>query len=334
MEEIKHYYMNLNYEDELYELKTKKDVLRTLEDLSFIFFLLCDEECIFITQNEYSKDYMKKLKGLGLHPCVTLTSSDKACPWWGDFSSIELKKRFNSKSWFVDLLISLNIETTQSLIKNNLEKFKNTEIGPVLIKSPFGMSGKRTLLLKKNESINTSSLPGNDLVLSPVLDKVIEFSVVIVSYKRVEINVSEYSSAGVFQGGLSFYDHEVLLHYLAKHYHSYSLESWKEVLVQIKEDIKHILDEMSLLSVDNLSFPFAVDVLIHSKNTNLKIEYLELNYRKSMGLLLVKLKSMLHENCIGKLSITKKVNSKKTCLELSPENSKIKLYFDLNWPGA
>ena len=91
---------------------------------------------------------------------------------------------------------------------------------------------------------------------------------------------------------------------------------------------------MTQESGDNLTFPFAVDILIYGQNEQLKAEYLELNYRKTMGLLLTRLKSQLSPNAVGKLSITKRGLKLENTIKLSPENKFLGLYFNPNWPGA
>ena len=167
MEDVKHYYMNLNYEDELYNYETKTSVLRTLESLDFIFFLLNEEDCCFVTKQQFSKEYLNGLKKLGFHITPIKNNYVDALPWWGNFSSLNLKKRFNSKIWFVQVLKELEIETTQNVVQKKsaeLTILLSKRNSDVLLKSPYGMSGKRTYLLEKDNELNYSHLSENEIV--------------------------------------------------------------------------------------------------------------------------------------------------------------------------
>ena len=134
---------------------------------------------------------------------------------------------------------------------------------------------------------------------------------------------------------MNFFDNEALEEFLNNTFSQLSPLSWKKLIEKVTSDTKTIVNKMTQESSFNLEYPFAIDALVYSEQGHLQVEYLELNYRKTMGLLLVTLKRFLKDNSVGKLSITREsLTNDSNVVRLSPEGHPYYLYFTPNWPGT
>ena len=316
--------VNMNYENELYGYKTSNSIQKVLREYEFIYFLINQSRVPLLTDKTYSSDYENHLSKLGFN-CEWTNRCDLKKFWWGDLSDLKIERKLNSKTEFVKILYELGISTQQEVTVLNEKKLNETKekFKKFYIKLPTGMSGKRSVCVHEKDSTINGGFIGQEVVLSPFRERQVELSAVFSSVNDICINLAHYNSQNVFSGGMVVQNESCLIDYL----NSVLVHDWQAIMDSLRKDLLKI-SEFLMRGYKKIKYPFSVDVITYVDNGQLQYEFLELNYRRSMGLLLNSLRSLLGQNNRGELMVSlRKDRVRGNGIRLSPENGHIQMYF-------
>lgn len=316
------YKVNLDYESFLFDPSYKEQspkFLSMIKEFEYIFFLINKENCILKNHLEYEETYLNSLRALGFVIPQFNPAAQKCLNWWGQQKNIELERQLNSKltsaaialenNWgmFDGAIVQSNLDA-----KNWVSSFPNRQW---LIKNPHGVSGSgHALYTDKNFS-------GAHL-LEPVFQRVFDigttFEVVdgqLINMFMVE-NIN--SKVGSFKGGVGAKNIKLFKSYIFNKY-NFDLSE----LENITKKIFRIYLELGATS--NIQ----IDSFVYLDGGILKLYPLvEVNYRKTMGLVLQSLVDQTNANIVEwKVTHTNELELKAEWKKLSPGGNRFKSYF-------
>ncbi|MDD4973205.1 MAG: hypothetical protein PHY93_02590 [Bacteriovorax sp.] len=334
------YKVDLDYEAFLFDPQYKEGSptnQKIIREFEYVFFLVNQEKAILKNCQVYDQSYLARLKNMEF---VIPEFNPEALTfeyWWGQHLNIELERTLNSKLTSAQIAI-LNhwgfkqgavVETWDEL-KNHLKKFPKIE--KWIIKRPDSFSGighKQFRTDALDESLLSKILEGK-VLLEPIYERVFDigttFEVVDGIIKRQFMVENFNSESGSFKGGAGSSDVDKFKKYIFKKY-SYSLDELEKTTQQIAQTY------LNLGAVSNIQ----IDSFIYRENGELKTYALvEVNYRKTMGLVIQSLASKYPEADwvewrIESVKKVKKNPLNSEWIRLSPDRNHLQSFLKINF---
>ncbi|MFT6068382.1 MAG: hypothetical protein ACJAT2_000149 [Bacteriovoracaceae bacterium] len=269
MEAIERLYKaNFDYESALYENRSDPKVNNLLEHL---FFFCSDKKEALLTNNSYSDEYLEYIKkATGFKNQTRKTGN--FLNWWGDLTDLEKEKELNSKLTSLEISKLLNSNASSAEEINKIEDIRPLlkKYGEVFLRTPYERSGRKNLILLSLEDLEKNTQQIEKLLeASPLLveknhkkrdfDLGSTFEEIAGEFKLSFQIKNLNDSKGVFRGGVLLKTHlgQIELKKIAKEYYNRGARE--------------------RLQIDSFRF---------EENWNWLCE---VNYRKTMGLVVKKL---------------------------------------------
>ena len=274
------YKVNLDYESYLFDPNYKENSTQSnafIKEFEYVFFLINNKKCILKNIQKYNKEYLEKLKALECTIPILNSDEESYQNWWGLQKNKRLEQELNSKLTSAKLALDnnwgmFNGSIVQSAAEAN-EWIKKYHVIDWIIKSPFGVSGSGHSIYKGQE------FSGPQL-LEPIHQRVFDIGTTfeVSDGKLTNIFMVENlnSKNGSFKGGIAGSEKSIFKNYIFKKY-NFDLTELEEITKKIFNKYK----EMGACS--NIQ----IDSFVYLDNNKLKLYPLvEVNYRKTMGLVL------------------------------------------------
>lgn len=323
--------VNADYEVELFHQKLAPVAIN--ESIEFLLFFLSTKP--LYSKKKYSLEFLKYVENLiGHYPEVV--SQGPFENFWGPLKDIAIEKWWNSKITSTNFIIEQNWCNKTCIISNGNETKNLDWTQDYVVKDPFGMSGQKFHILKKEMSISEreahihKSLLTGQLILEPWFDRKFDFSQYvfpngeIIAYQNIVDNKFQYK-------GSIFEDINSAELKNLPSYEKLSLEKWNDFEIQTQKIIEFYRKHPN-------EYGYSIDSFIYEEHGELKIRVMsEINYRKTMGRVAYELSQKLGENFSWTaLVLTKsspeisplwKTLKEKNVMVLSPGDSRFDILF-------
>jgi hypothetical protein len=334
------YKVDLDYEAFLFEpqyVENSPANQKIIREFEYVFFLINQENAILKNSQSYDQSYLLSLKKLGFVIPEFNPEAKTFEYWWGQHLNIELERTLNSKLTSARIAL-LNrwgfqegaiVETIEEL---NIHLKKFPKIVKWILKRPDSFSGIGHRQFR-SDSLDESSLSKilvGKVLLEPVYERVFDigttFEVVDGIIKRQFMVENFNSEAGSFKGGAGSGDVDKFKKYILKKY-SYSLNELEKTTQEIAQTY------LDLGADSNIQ----IDSFIYRENGELKTYALvEVNYRKTMGLVIQSLASKYQEAdwIEWRVESTKNLKNNPLTLEwikLSPDKNHFQSFLKQNF---
>ncbi|MFZ4712508.1 MAG: hypothetical protein ACOYL6_02240 [Bacteriovoracaceae bacterium] len=332
---------NFDYEIELFTGKNKPKLNQEFE---YLFWWTDAKKGLLSTVIHYEREYLDYIEGL-VHEEVGQTTKPAEKNWWGRLSNPKQEKLLNSKITSSQFAIENNLAHPKTKIVTDVSEMNFAESKQYVLKNPYLMSGKGFMRFLGSEFQSTAKawaekqLKQNPLIFEPWLKKRHDFSTYIfLQEEKMESYFNLSNDQGNYKGTVVYSDPNSVFEDLEER--GVNLDYYFQSLNLIREHYTQLGANLGM----------SVDSFTYEENEVLKTYYLsEVNYRKTMGLIALKLKKFLAANGVGQLlMVTKKDDchfnhftdykahfdghlydekSKKGIILLSPPNQQFSTFF-------
>ena len=259
---------NFDYESELFENRSEPKINKLFEHL---FFFCCDKDEILYSDQKYSSEYLEYIKSAtGFKNKILCTGTP--VNWWGKLFDLEKERELNSKLTSLEVSKLLGCNNSEAFEVNSIDQVKLylKNFKEVILRSPFERSGRSNLILKSLQDLE---------VKKEKLKKLLEESSLV---------IEKYHSSRDFDLGSTFKE----------------VEGKFELFFQIKNlNDSNGVFRGGLLLRKEISSPFLDQIAEEYYNRGARGQIqidsfrfegnwnwlCEVNYRKSMGLIVKKL---------------------------------------------
>lgn len=300
--------VNADYESVLFHGRPGPlAVNRALEFLPLYF-----QNLPVLTTHEYSSTFLEHVQQVsGREPRLTKTGNP--LNWWGPLKDLERERWMNSKLTSAELSTKQGWSRTKILSRDEVMNLNITE--ELLVKDPFGMSGKGIVSLHPDKKVTLPGSMEGQLIVEPLLKRSHDFSHYvfpdgkIICYENIVDERFQYrgtilSPDDLTITSLSFYEH-------------ISPDSWKSFQKQLQEIREHYGDESA--------YGYSIDSFVYEENGEFKIYPLcEVNARRTMGSVAYEFMRLLGKG--RKTALTLKSPYFKDFIKLSPEGVLFEIY--------
>lgn len=331
---MKTYKVDLDYEASLFDPLYNADSpasKKIIREFEYVFFLVNKEKCALKNFKDYEKKYLHHLQSLGLIIPEFNPKAEQFDYWWGFHHDRRTEQLLNSKLTSARLALENGwgfhegaIVSHPEEVRAHLSKFPHRN--EWLIKKPHSFSGIGHYRFIR-EDINIERL-GKILseasLLEPVYERVLDIGTTfVIQDKKVthSFMVENFNSrSGSFLGGAGAENVEKFKRYFLTRYQFDLTE-----LEQITAKIADLYLQMGAAS--NVQ----IDSFIYRENGELKLYPLvEVNYRKTMGLVIQSLAEKFTESDYIEWRIGPAKNSilalNPDWIELSPQGNHFQSY--------
>ena len=329
---MKTFLVNLDYEAFLfgpnYNAQSSKNIA-AIKEFEYVFFLVNKDICRLKNYKNYSQNYLDKLKELGFFIPEFSSEDNKVENWWGKKTNLELEKKLNSKLTSCEIARKYGWGFLDGKVVSNLEEvnshIENLPHSKFLLKSPFSFSGIGHSYFEKG---NVPLVKFNsELLLEPVYNRVCD-----IGYTYVQENgnyISDFlvlnfnNEKGSFKGGMGFKNIQLALDFISTEYgfnfSEIEINNYKKIV-----DIYKNLGAKENIQIDSFIYK---DEL----SNKLKLyQLVEVNYRKTMGLIINSLCEHFNRNRIEfRITHTGQFENDSNWIKLSPEDNKFNSYIRL-----
>lgn len=287
---MKTYKVDLDYESFLFDPAYREDSLqyqKIIREFEYIFFLINKDPCILKNYRDYDKNYLTKLQNMGFFIPTLDPKATGAKAWWGCHHNYSLEQTLNSKITSAKLASVHGWGFFQGAIVSSVDEIEShlaqfPQYKNWIIKRPHGFSGIGHYQFEShnmNAFIMSKILVG-EVLLEPLYKRVFDigttFEIVDGIIQRQFMVENFNSSLGGFRGGVGAKSVDKFKKYIFERY-SYSLDELEKIT---REIAKAYLDMGAIGNVQ-------IDSFIYEEEGVLKLYPLvEVNYRKSMGLVI------------------------------------------------
>lgn len=333
---MKTYKVDLDYESFLFNPSYNENAAtnhKLIREFEYVFFLIEKEKFSLKNIKSYESQYLKFLSSLGFTIPEFKPHSNDYEYWWGNHHDKALEQKLNSKltssviaqknNWgFFEGAIVQTIEE----VKFHLDKYSNKK--KWILKRPNSFSGIGHYQFN-SDSIDEAVLNkilSEELLLEPFYERVFDIGTTFVLRNGViknEFMVENFNlGTGGFKGGVGAHDADKFKKYIGAKY-KYSLD-------QLQKITKEIADYyISLGAMKNIQ----IDSFVYLEEQKLKLYPLvEVNYRKTMGLVIQSLADKFEEFDLIEWKILKVKDALSNPLgnewvKISPEGNYFHSYF-------
>lgn len=294
MEEVT-YHVNLNYE--LFLSGSQKQI-KGASWFDHIFFFINKDPSVKLKSNyEFNCEYLEYLKTLNI-PSVKLCKSGKSVPWWGSCTNLHPERFFNSKVSMTELGLKekwIPVPSTTSI-----DTAKRELVYPILSREEWGVSGRGIRLIRSEEDFK---LVTKKSVYSNFVNKIKDYGITFDLKNNSHFIIENYiDKFGQFKGGEIRSVEE-----------SIGENNFTKML-----EIKNRLVELG--AIDSIQ----VDTFTYEGGFH---PFVEVNYRKTMGLMIKSLSEMFKYRFVawGILSLKKNKSFSEVLDILESFNTKVVL---------
>ncbi len=304
--------VNADYESVLFHARPGPVIMnQTLEYLPFFL-----EELPVLTSKSYTQEYLSFVESVSGRIPRTVTSGNYL-NWWGPLLNLPEERRLNSK------VTSFHLALKNGWTKGQVVSRKEFQIltfdKRMLIKDPYGMSGKGLEVLEPGEHFRKPGNPDDIFLIEPLLERSYDFSHYVfpdgtfVGYENMVDERFQYRGTRfplIKKADITSFSF----------YKEVSPSEWEKFQSRLKEIISHF--------GTGHKTGYSIDSFIYLEDGELKIHALsEINARRTMGLTAWELCSRYcGEDGAGSLTLNMKEG--KRSLKLSPEGVRFDLYLN------
>lgn len=335
---MKIFKVDLDYESYLFDLKYDENSSQNqkiIKEFEYIFFLANKDDCILKNLKNYDKNYLQSLKDLGFVIPALNPEAKSFQFWWGNRHNFEIEKKLNSKLTSAQVAKEKNwgfergaIVSSFKEIEEHVSRFPETK--KWILKHPNSFSGIghaqfESADIHQNMKLKTIN---ESFLLEPLQNRIFDigttFEIENSIIKRQFMVQNFNSPAGRFRGGAACVNVEKFKRYILYKY-NYNIEP----LFKTTQDIAS--EYLKLGATSNIQ----IDSFIHEEEEELKLYALvEVNYRKTMGLVLQSLADKYPEADFIEWKIfsskeLKEENLSEDWIKISPEGNNFQSYFRL-----
>ncbi|WP_372654017.1 hypothetical protein [Halobacteriovorax sp.] len=263
MEEVA-YHVNLNYE--LFLSGSNKQIKGASWFDHIFFFINNNPNAILRSDYEFSQDYLTHINSLGVSS-IKITRSGRSLPWWGACTDLQKEKFFNSKITMTELGLKegwIPVASTASIDS----AMKNLNY-PIISREEWGVSGRGIKILKSEEDFK---LVRKESVYSEFVNKYKDYGVTFDLENDTHFIIENYiDDLGQFKGGEVKSISE-----------SFGEDNFLKIL-----KIKNRLEELGAVNT------IQIDTFLYEGGFH---PFVEVNYRKTMGLMIQSLSKRFKYN--------------------------------------
>ncbi|GEM_PF-5648122 len=275
MEEVT-YHVNLNYE--LFLSGSNKKIKGASWFDHIFFFINKNSKAILRSDYPFSDEYLNHLEKLDVSS-IKIAKNGKSSPWWGPCNDLEKERFFNSKITMTDLGLDENWIPIPSTTSVNIAK----EIlhYPIISRDEWGVSGRGIKILK---SVEDFDLITKRSVYSEFVNKFNDYGITFDLENETYFIIENYiDSFGQFKGG--------------------EVKSVSESIGE--ENLSRMFDIRNKLIKLGAKGSIQIDTFTYDGGFH---PFVEVNYRKTMGLMIHNLLNKFDSNYVywGILNIKNK----------------------------
>lgn len=300
-------FFNADFEQQIFSNSQIIKSNKINQELEYFLFYL-ESDSVFTTK-KYSKEYKEHVEKLGGKVITTDKDQNVKC-WWSSYEDLEKAKELNSKITSTNLAIINQLCHKDTSFISKIEQIQEGFI----YKDPRGFSGKG--IYKSSEVFKIKKLLlETKLIAEPLLNRVMDISFLKAGVDEIvyQNDVDDYFQ---YKGTLIGY-----------------LDIDNKLFEQFKNAIKIV---KQFMHEKNASDYWSMDGFIYLENNNLKLYALsEINYRKTMGYIALKLHNLWNKKGVSKLVLipSNKIVKRKEFLnqegmkQLSPMDTRFSTFF-------
>lgn len=267
MEEV--IYFNADFEKQLFsQSRTRAESNRLNQELEYLLFFIEPNKIVF-TIKDYPKDYLEFVFSIsGIKPSVTRLR-DVANPWFGNYHQLDLKMKWQNKLEFFKFLEKHQFNLAGSKIISHGDHLKNG----FLYKRGDQMSGRGHLLFPKDKKTIEGYLKsGGKLLREPLIKRSFDYSFLLKDGKLIAEYINEIDDLFQYKGTSLGFKTDI---------NSPLRKKIDSFLILLKKELFSYKEEFSL---DSYFF----------ENSEGELDWTpcELNLRKTMGYIALKLKTL------------------------------------------
>ena len=299
---------NLDYEFDLFDFhkdnqKEKNKISQMAKEFEYVYFFIEKSKSTLRNLRPYPDDYLDYLKTIGLMvPQFTDNSKVIMNNWWGSLKNKKLEKELNSKETSTQFALKYDYcHPATGIVKSKEEFFNHLEKHPYLqwvSRSAYSSGGYGIFKFKKDDlflnkyfenKIEKFLLKG-PMVLEPKLERILDIGITLDLENELNYFFTQnfVSDLGSFKGGLVFSNSDLLSTVFSNNQEI--MDSYEIFLKKLKS---YYIDKGAIGTIQ-------VDSFLYKENKKIKCYPLvEVNYRKTMGLVLKNFESFLPEKGIG-----------------------------------
>jgi len=280
--------VNIDFEPQLFNLKSKSSFNREFEYVYFFF-----DGANLKNIRDYPKDYLEYLKGLGLEIPKFDSENINAHNWWGEIS--DLSRDLNSKITALEIAQQNDLCPKEVTLINNIQEIaailKANPEKDFFIRDPYLAAGNNSLICSQssfNKKFVEKLLIEGPLILAPYYKRLMDVGFIF-NHGEIEFLWNLNSKDGKFKGGIVYRDDLDLFNLIE--------DKWGLKKEGILETQKKIYDLYKDRGAGGL---IQFDSFFYEEDDQVKYYPLvEANYRKSFGLFINRLKPFLPEGGVG-----------------------------------
>lgn len=269
--------VNADYEVELFHQKLAPVAIN--ESIEFFLFYLSTN--LLYSKKKYDPEFLKYVEGVtGQYPEVTTKGPFEN--YWGPLKDLTIEKWWNSKITSTSLIIKEMWCKNTHIISSEADTEKLDWAQDYIVKDPFGMSGQKFHLLKKDMSVSEregvihKSLNSGPIIIEPWFNRKYDFSQYVfptgemIAYQNIVDNKFQYKGS-IFE---NIYAAELKT---LPFYEKLNSKQWDEFENQTQKIIEHYGKYPN-------EYGYSIDSFVYEEKGELKIRVMsEINYRKTMG---------------------------------------------------
>jgi hypothetical protein len=297
---MKTYKVDLDYEASLFDPLYKADSTsskKIIREFEYVFFLVNREKCALKNFKDYEIKYLENLQSIGFVIPELNPNAEQFDYWWGFHHDKKTEQLLNSKLTSARLARENGWGFHEGAIVSRAEEVtahlcKFPQINEWLIKKPHSFSGIGHYRFKR-EDIKIATIEkvlSEACLLEPVYERLFDIGTTFfIQDKKIKHSfmVENFnSSTGGFLGGAGAVDVDKFKKYFLTRHH-FDLTELERITVKIAEEY------LKMGAVSNVQ----IDSFIYRENGQLKLYPLvEVNYRKTMGLVIQSLAEKFTES--------------------------------------
>lgn len=324
--------VNADYEMELFHNKISSPAVN--QSIEFLLFFLSPQP--LYSQKKYSPDYLKYVQTVtGVAPRVVGHGGFEN--FWGSLKNKDVERWWNSKITSTELIVRNGWCRDTHIIRNEQDTSKVNWSRDLLIKDPFGMSGQKFQILRKEiplserkELLHKALLHG-PLILEPWLNRKYDFSQYVFPDDKIIAYQNQVDEKFQYKGTI-FNNYKSASLQDLSFYSKIAKEEWSRFQSQANQIVAFYSQNLN-------EYGYSIDSFVYEENGELKIRVMtEINYRRTMGRVTYELSEKFSTNCSWTcLLMLKSVHSSpplwqmlkgiEGLIVLSPGNSRFEILF-------
>jgi hypothetical protein len=316
------YKVNLDYEAYLFDLNyngNSQKSIKLIKEFEYVYFLTQNEKSILKNYQNYDADYLSLLSGFGFKIPDFNPDEKQYINWWGQQLNKELEGKLNSKLTSAGIALKnkwgmFDGAIVQSNIEAN-EWIKSFTHKQWILKNPFGVSGSGHAIYQGQTFVGT-------YLLEPIHERLFDigttFEMINGKLSNMFMVENVNSKNGSFKGGVAAKSVTTFKNYILQKYNFDLTE-----LETITQEIFKIYSELGA------NANIQIDSFVYRHNDTYKLYPLvEVNYRKTMGLVLNNLAQKINEKLVEwKVTHTDDYEKNSNWIKISPKENRFKSYF-------